>query len=96
MCNIEHHEENPMRVKVDSVLWQFAKLYHKKYLADHPGRKIGLGALAISVLLAFEKNGDAVRQEDTRDSVTWKATPQFLNKTRLEAGPLVTLGPGVH
>ena len=37
-----------MRIKIENVIWQFAKAFRKKFVADHPGLEI-----SISVAAAF-------------------------------------------
>jgi hypothetical protein len=78
-----------MIFQMDEVLWEFSKFYRKKFLAENP--ELSADMAAIAVLLALEENGDVVQNIDLDGTVTCKATPQFLDSTGLEPGPLVTL-----
>ena len=81
-----------MTVKMDSVLWQFAKFYRSKFNADHPDEQIEMNVAAIAMFQAFVANGDAV--EEYSDGVsTWRATQKFLDNTGLERGTVLTFGP---
>jgi hypothetical protein len=86
----------PMNVKIESVLWEFAKLYRKKLVAEHPDQPIGMNIAAVATLQAMRANGDAVEELDADGNSIWRATPRFLHATGLEAGPLVIFGPEVH
>jgi hypothetical protein len=79
-----------MKIKIDNVIWQFAKLYRKKFVEDHPGRKLNMSVAAVATFCALRDNGNAEECTNADGSVT------FLSQTGLETGPLVTLGPGVH
>lgn len=85
-----------MIVRMDSVLCEFGKFYHKKYLENNPGSEVSFGIVATGMLLALEKKGDAVKHLDADGSVTWKATPKFLTGIKREAGPLVAFGPDLN
>ncbi len=85
-----------MNIKIENVIWQFAKLYRDKFAADHPGQQMNMSVAAVATFLALKENGDAVEHADADGSVTWKATPKFLQSTGLEPGPLVIFGPGVN
>jgi hypothetical protein len=83
--------EKKMQVKMENILWQYAKYCHKKYTAE-VDPEAGIGVIAISALQALESQGYAVRIED--GDVTWRATPAFLPGR--ERGPLVTFGPNMQ
>jgi hypothetical protein len=85
-----------MIVRMESILWQFAKLMCKKFNADHPDQLIGMNIAAAAALLAFEAYGHALEELDADGNSTWKATPKLLGATGLEPGPLIILGPKVH
>jgi hypothetical protein len=83
-------------VKMDSALYHFGKFYHKKYLKGHLGSEVGEGVIVMSMLFAFEENGDAVKHLDADGNVTWKATAKFLASTGVEAGPIISFGPHLN
>jgi hypothetical protein len=81
-----------MICQMDEVLWEFSKLYGKKFHAEHPDAELNADVIAIAMLRAMEVTGDAVQNILPDGNITWKATPKFLGSTSLETGPLVTLG----
>jgi hypothetical protein len=83
-------------IKIDSVLWQFAKFYRKKFNANNPDEQIGMNIAAVATLRALEANGDAVEEIDAAGNSILRATPKFLRATGLKRGPLITLGPGIN
>lgn len=85
-----------MVIKIENVIWQFAKLYQRKLVTAHPDCEINMSVAAVATLRAFKESGHAVEHPNADGSVTWKATPKFLRETGLEPGPLVTFGPGIH
>lgn len=85
-----------MRIKIENVIWQFAKAFRKKFVADHPGLEISMSVAAVAAFGALKANGHAEECVDSDGAIIWKATPKFLNETGLEPGPLVVLGPGVQ
>ena len=84
-----------MIVKMDSVLWQFAKFYRSKLNAEYPDKQIGMNIAATAMMRAMMTSGDAV--EEYSDGVsTWRATQKFLDSTGLERGAVLTFGPGIN
>lgn len=83
-------------VRMDDVLFQMAKYYHKLHLKDHPDSNADQGVIVMSTLIALEANGFATKHVDADGSVTWKATPKFLVNFKGGAGPLVVFATGVH
>jgi hypothetical protein len=77
-----------MQVKMENILWQYAKYCHVVE------QECSLSVSAINTLLNLESRGHAVRIEDGDVSVTWRATPAFLPGR--ERGPLVTFGPDMQ
>jgi hypothetical protein len=85
------------KVIVDSVLWGFAKCYHKLYVQEHPKNKqVSISVIATGMLQAMKTSGDAEEHEDDAGNSIWKATPKFLRQTGLEPGPPVIFAPDVH
>ena len=84
-----------MVVKMDSVLWQFAKFYCRKFNIENPGVSAGMNVMASATLRALRDHGDA--EEEYSDGVsTWRATQKFLDSTGLERGAVLTFGPEIN
>jgi hypothetical protein len=83
-------------VRMDTVLWELGKFYHKKHLEDHPDSGVSVSFTVMNTLLALEENGDVVKHLDADGSVTWKATPKLLAFFEGGAGRLVAFGPSLH
>jgi hypothetical protein len=84
-------------VRIENAIWQFAKLYRELFAANNPDAEpLTMSIAAVSTFQALQHVGDAVEETDTDGNVTWRATPQFLRKTGVEPGPLVTFGPEVQ
>lgn len=84
-----------MIVKMDSVLWEMAKFYRRKFNSENPDVSAGMNVMASATLRALEANGDA--EEECRDGVsTWRATQKFLDATGLERGAVLTFGPEIN
>ena len=80
-----------MIIQMDEVLWESSKCFREKFLAEHPDVELSADIAAIATLRAMEEAGHVVQNIHPDGNVTWKATPQFLDSTGFEAGPLVTL-----
>jgi hypothetical protein len=80
-------------VQLDQVLWEFAKLYRKKPIIDHPGREEPSEELvAVMACLVLENFGHVSRHNDPAgNNVTFKATQKFLRSIGHEAGSLITI-----
>jgi hypothetical protein len=83
-------------VRMDSILLEMARFYHRLWSNDNPGANVGFGVIAMGTLAALEHNGDAEKIIDPDGSVTWHATPKFLSQMKREAGSLVSFGPEIH
>ena len=86
---------NHMIVKMDTVLWQFAKFYRDKFNIDHPNEKIEMNVAAVATFQALESSGDAVEERGAGVSI-WRATPKFLAASGLERGETITFGLGIN
>ena len=85
-----------MHIKIENVIWQFAKHYRKLFIANNPRKPISMSIAAAATFHALRDVGHAVEEVDADGTVCWRATPKFLRETGLEPGPLITLGPDVH
>ena len=79
-----------MILQMDEVLWEFSKFY-RKMSAKNPGVELSADMAAICMLRAMEETGHVVQNISLDGNVTYKATPEFLDSTGSEPGPLVAL-----
>ena len=80
-----------MIVQMDEVLWEFSKFYGEEFRAKNPDVELSADMAAIAMLRAMEEIGHVVQNISPDGNVTYKATPEFLDSTGSEPGPLVTL-----
>jgi hypothetical protein len=79
---------------MDEILWQFGKLYYKKWCRENPKQSdVSVGVVVMSLLLAMEATGHAAKQLDADGSVTWTATDKFMVGKKTPRGSLVSFGP---
>jgi hypothetical protein len=81
---------NP-EIHMDQVLWEFAKQYRKRLIADQPGIEVSDYVIATAALYAFHHCGHASREVRANGQIVWIATPKFLNETGLARGEVVTV-----
>jgi hypothetical protein len=82
---------------MDSILWGFAKFYHKKWVADHPEHSdVSVGVIAMSFLRALEMEGHAEKHISPIGDVTFRATDKFMDGKKTPRGPLVSFGPNLQ
>ena len=55
-----------MRIKIENVIWQFAKAFRKKFVADHPGLEFSMSVAAVAAFGALKANGHAEECVDRR------------------------------
>ena len=80
-----------MIFQMDEVLWEFSKFYGEMFRAKNPDVELSADMAAIAMLRAMEEIGHVVQNISPDGNVTYKATPEFLDSTGSEPGPLVTL-----
>ena len=86
-----------MQVKIENVIWQFAKIY-RNWMAEENAdlSDIGMNIAAPAFFQVLQKTGHAVEEIDAEGNSIWRATEKFLRETGLEAGPLIVFGPEMH
>jgi hypothetical protein len=92
-------KSSTMRIRIENAIWQFAKFYRKRFATNNPDvEPLTMSVAAVATFQALRHCGDAAEETDADGNVTWRVTPQFLQKTggRVEPGPLVTFGPDVQ
>jgi hypothetical protein len=82
-------------IKMDSVLWQFAKFYRRQFNIEYPDMQAGMDITVFATLQALAAHGEA-EEERGADVWMWRATPKLLQDTGLERGPTITLGPWIN
>lgn len=86
-----------MKVKMENVIWQFAKVYRKLMAAEHPDlTDVGMNIAAPAFFKALVATGHGFEEIDAEGNSIWRVTDEFLRENGVEAGPLVVFGPGVH
>jgi hypothetical protein len=81
-------------VRMDSILWGFAKFYHKKWVAEHPEHAdASVGLITMAFLRSLEVAGHAEKHIDPNGDVTFRATDKFMDGKKSPRGPLVSFGP---
>jgi hypothetical protein len=85
-----------MNIRIENVIWQFAKQYRKKFIANHPDMQISMSIAAVATFRALRDSGHAVEELDAAGNATWKVTKKFPRETGLEPGPFMTFAPEVH
>ena len=80
-----------MIFQMDEVLWEFSKFYGEMFRAKNPDVELSADMAAIAMVRAMEEIGHVVKNISPDGNVTYKATPEFLDSTGSEPGPLVTL-----
>jgi hypothetical protein len=81
-------------VRMDSILWNYAKYYRKLWLADNPEHAdASVGFTTMCVLRALEMEGHAEKHIDPNGDVTFRATDKFMDGKKSPRGPLISFGP---
>jgi hypothetical protein len=72
-------------IRLDCVLWEFARQYRALSAASNPGRELSVDQAAIAAAHIFEESGDAIRLTDADGNITWKLTTNFLRRSGRQA-----------